>query len=666
MSDLFFFKDDYLIQRTKAALWKAPKQPRFQDQFEIVYTDLPVELASYEELASIVGSACVFDVECYLNYFMVAFKFLEIGKCLVFEHNTYTDDYFDVRQLAWVMEHFCLIGYNSKVYDIPMLQLALTNATCSELYAASGKIIYDDIRVYDFQKKYKLRDPLYNHMDLIEVAPLRGSLKLYAGRLQTRRMQDLPVNPTKPLDEGEVIQVRTYCLNDLDNTELLFKELLPALKLRDEMSKEYKVDLRSKSDAQIAEAVISSELYRVNGIKCERAQISSGRTYRYRLPEFIRYRTPILRNMLEVVTKADFVVDAQGYIDMPQEIGDLKLSVGGCVYRMGIGGLHSSEKTVVHKADEDTLLIDRDVVSYYPSIILNQGLYPSHLGRAFLKVYRTIVERRIAAKNSGNKIVADSLKITINGFFGKLGSKWSVLYAPDLMIQVTVTGQLCLLMLIEMIEDLGVPVVSANTDGVVIKCPKSRYQAVQERITWWEGLTGFQTEESRYKAVYSRDVNNYVAHKDDGHCKVKGCYGERGSAGNSVLSKNPENLICNDAVLALIETGTPIEETIKGCKDIRRFVTIRNVTGGARKSDKYLGKVIRWYYSTEMKGEINRMSTGDKVPNTDGARPLMELPLELPSDIDYQRYINVAQSILYDISYAVEPAKQICLGELFS
>src|ERR1019366_1989440 len=226
------------------------------------------------------------------------------------------------------------------------------------------------------------------------------------------------------------------------------------------------------------------------------------------------------------------------------------------------------------------------------------------------------------------ELASSSLKVTINGSFGKLGSKWSVLYAPDLLIQVTITGQLCLLMLIEMIEDLCIPVVSANTDGVLIACPRSRYAELQARVAWWESLTSFKTEETRYKAVYARDVNNYLAIKETTGdptakslderlgVKAKGCYGERGSAGNSVLAKNPEALICNDAVMQLMVNGTPIEQTIRACKDIRRFVCVRRVTGGARKSNEYLGKVIRWYYSTEMQGEINRATKGDKVPNS--------------------------------------------------
>lgn len=60
-------------------------------------------------------------------------------------------------------------------------------------------------------------------------------------------------------------------------------------------------------------------------------------------------------------------------------------------------------------------------------------------------------------------------KIQINGTFGKTGSPYSVLFAPTMLIQTTITGQLSLLMLIEWHEIYGIPVISANTDGVVIK-----------------------------------------------------------------------------------------------------------------------------------------------------------------------------------------------------
>jgi hypothetical protein len=382
----------------------------------------------------------------------------------------------------------------------------------------------------------------------------------------------------------------------------------------------------------------------------------AGTKFDIQIPEFVKYELPQLQHVLKIMQSAKLTVGSDGTIALPPELEDLKIEIGQCIYRIGIGGLHTSEKQIAHKADADTLLIDKDVASYYPSIILNQHLAPKHLGKSFLKVYREIVNRRLAAKAAGNKLVAESLKITINGTFGKLGNPYSILYS-GLHIQVTLSGQLCLLMLIEFIERSGIPVVSANTDGVVVKCPKNRYNYLEAAVVHWENITGFKTEETRYKAIYSRDVNNYIAVKEDNTIKVKGAYAERGSSGNSVLSKNPEHLICNDAVAALLTKGTPVEKTIRASKDIRRFVTIRNVKGGAEKSGVYLGRAVRWYYSTKIQGTINYRTNGNKVPNTDNAMPLMELPVEFPEDVDYEFYIRKANEILDEIGYNGSPLK---------
>lgn len=298
----------------------------------------------------------------------------------------------------------------------------------------------------------------------------------------------------------------------------------------------------------------------------------------------------------------------------------------------------------MEKENEDFYLIDKDCASYYPSIILTLNLYPKHLGENFLNVYRSIVERRLRAKKAKDKIVADSLKITINGSFGKLGSKYSSLYSPDLLIQVTITGQLALLMLIEMIENQGIPVVSANTDGIVIKCPKSKYDLLEQITRQWEKETNFETEETRYKALYSKDVNNYIAVKLDGSCKTKGAYSKPG------LQKNPTNTICIEAATALIVGNTPVETTIRDCKDVTKFVTCRTVRGGAEKNGIYLGKLVRFYYAKGEQGTINYVVNGHVVPKSDGAKPLMDLE-GFPDDINYDWYVEETNKILTEIAY---------------
>lgn len=245
----------------------------------------------------------------------------------------------------------------------------------------------------------------------------------------------------------------------------------------------------------------------------------------------------------------------------------------------------------------------------------------------------------------------NALKLTINGSFGKLGSKYSSLYSPDLMLQVTISGQLCLLMLIESIELAGILVISGNTDGIIIKCPKNRYENLQLLISQWEFLTKFETEETRYKATYNRDVNNFIIVKEENTCKVKGCYSEVGSALNSKLSKNPDALICSDAVQALLTKNTPIEQTIQACKDITRFISVIKVTGGGEKDGIYLGKTVRFYYAKGIQGCINRVVNGNKVPKTDRACPCQDLPHSFPTNIDYDRYIQITKDILVEIGY---------------
>lgn len=647
----------------------------------------PVEFMTDEELMAVpAGSVFVFDVECYRNFFYVAFKCLANGKFVAFERSPDYD--FPEMKLRWMLWRFCLVGFNSNSYDIPMVELAAKGLSCNELKEASDFIIksgqnYGTKKVtpFDIEKKYRIQIGKYNHIDIFNVCPVNGgvsanpaSLKLYAGRLHAARMQDLPFPESHILTAEDAAIVRPYCCNDLANTELLFNELAPEIKLRMEMSEEYGIDLRSKSDAQVAEAVINSELQKVLGYYPRKPTLAADLVLQYNAPDFISYRSQQLRDMFEVVKNARFYLDGLGSPIMPPELEKLKVKIGSSVYKLGMGGLHSTEKKIAHKATDEIILADNDVESFYPRIILNQRLFPSHLGEAFLQVYNSIVETRIHAKNEAAKAkkagdkagakrwktIADSLKITINGSFGKLGNKYSTLYAPQLMLQVTITGQLVLLMLIEMLEEAGISVISGNTDGIVSKYHKDRHNEVRAIIAEWEKRTNFKTEETRYAAVYSRDVNSYVAVKTESGdaearflderlgVKTKGAYCERGSALNSILSKNPEALICSDAVISFLKNGTPVEKTIKECKDVRRFVSVKNVKGGGEKNGQYLGKVVRWYYPKGEAGYIAYVGSGNKVGKTDGARPVMDLPEELPDDINYEWYINEAVEMLYD------------------
>lgn len=631
-----------------------------------------VEFMTDEELKAVPsGSVFVFDIEVYLNFFYMAFECLDNGKFVAFERSP--DKNFDHNQALWMMRRFCIVGFNSKNFDLPILEYACKGASNLQLYDAVQWIINrtdegEKVTPFAFERKYGVKVGRYNHIDLIEVAPLQGSLKLYAGRLHCDRMQDLPFPPEYVLTQDDAEIVRLYCCNDLENTKLLFEELADDIKLRTEMSEEYGVDLRSKSDAQIAEAVINSELEKVLGYYPKKPKFDDSQVLTYNAPDFVFFQTEELQKTYNVIKNAKFYLDGNGSPIMPKELKNLSVSIGESVYTLGMGGLHSTESSVSHTIEDldGDCIRDNDVASFYPRTILNQRLFPPHLGEAFLIVYDKIVTTRLEAKAKKDKKKANSLKIVINGSFGKLGNKYSTLYAPQLMLQVTITGQLVLLMLIEAVELAGIKVISGNTDGFISKYPKRDHEKLRSIIASWEAYTGYETEETCYSAVYSRDVNNYIAFEVDGGnekarflderlgAKTKGTYSEKGSALNSILSKNPETLICTDAVLQFLKFGKPLRETIEECKDVKRFVSVKNVRGGGEKNGKYLGKVVRWYYAKNEGGCISYVGSGNKVAKSDGARPLMDLPDEFPNDIDYDKYVKEAEDMLFDCGRLVK------------
>lgn len=591
----------------------------------------------------------IVDVEVYRDYFLCMFKDIETGKSAVFE--MFDGQQFNKERVSRLMRDHVTIGFNSNSYDLYIIAAALAGEPCDRLKALSDAIIKSNLPAWRVARDRQVRVPQqWDHIDLIEVAPGQASLKIYGGRLHCKTMQELPIEPDANISPEQRRELRLYCLNDLDTTEALFRKLEPAIKLRAEMGKQYGgIDLRSKSDAQIAEAVIKHELTEMTGKEYRPAKADIGGVVHYVDPRIVRFDSPELRETFERVLKTGFPIGTNGAVRMPDWLAQKRIKIGKTEYQMGIGGLHSCEKSQGIVATADQFLADMDVASYYPSIILKLGLSPAKMGDDFLKVYQSIVTRRLEAKRRGDKLTADTLKICVNGSFGKLGSMYSALYAPELMIQTTITGQFCLLMLIERLEAVGINVVSANTDGIVFLADKVM-SAVLDEITFdWMLETSFELERSDYRAIHSRDVNNYIAVKLDGSTKRKGVFAEPG------LSKNPEFTIVADAMAAYLSKSTPVAETIGACKDITKFVSIRRVEGGGVWRQEYLGKSVRFYYSTEvgLDEQISYAKNKNKVPKTDGARPLMTLPEAFPEDIDVQRYVGLAQEGLKDLGVKV-------------
>jgi hypothetical protein len=618
-------------------------------------------------------AAC--DTECYRDYWSIGFKNLATGKKIILEKYAGLD--LDRDQIRRIIRKFRIYTFNGNFYDLPMIALAMAGASTETLKKANDDLIVYKIGVYKFMDKYNVTLPDYlDHIDLIEVAPgVKLSLKKYGARMNMKRLQELPIDPSEDVGAARRPLMRMYLGNDLDTTGELALNLREEIDVRNEISVEYAVDVRSKSDAQIAETLIAAEVARITGRKPQKPEVRTF-SFKYEPPAFIGFQTPLLQEVFGVVTSTRFFVSGEadppgakkknfGVVRLPQAIKDLNIRIGFTDYTMGIGGLHSKEKRRSYISDEDTIIEDRDVRAYYPRIMLVCGYVPEALGQNFLGVFGKFVNLRDSYKDKAAKLKklgemgeslrykkrSDSFKIVNNGSYGKTGSPWSVLYAPKLMISTTMTGQLSLLMLIEELELRGFSVISANTDGIVTVIPRDRYWLFNAIVFDWECATSFTTEAVRYHGVYSRDVNSYVALPHDyatnpkAEVKRKGLFAKAGLQ----AKHDPTFDICSTAVVEYLMRGADIEDTITNCDDITQFVGVKQVKNGGYDSDgNYLGKMVRWYYGYGERGFIKK-DNGARVAGTTGAVPCMDLPDDFPDDIDYAWYVREAYARLDDI-----------------
>lgn len=586
----------------------------------------------------------IIDCEVYKNYFLLSAMEVESGKVAHFELSQYRA--LNVNALGALMKTRTTISFNGLNFDLYIIVAALRGWTNVQLKTLSDKIIKTNLPGWRIAKDLGLQiPPQWDHIDLIEVAPGRSSLKIYGGRLHQKNLIDLPIEPDATLAAEQMEQIKHYCVNDLETTKTLFNAVKEPIAVRVDMSKQYGVDLRSKSDAQVAEEVIRHELQRMTG-KLYRKPDNPPREFAYKNPQIVSFKSDSLKSIFNRILKTRFSVGATGAVVMPDWLKE-PINIAGRTYQMGIGGLHSQENAQYICAKENELLFEVDVASYYPSIILQQNLAPQTIGKPFLDVYRSLVIRRLKAKKENDHVSNAMLKIAINGSFGKLGSIYSAFYAPDLLIQTTVTGQLCLLMLIEQLTDAGISVVSANTDGIVIHCQKDMYPVVDEITFNWQLQTTYVLEETQYRCIASRNVNNYVAVRKDGKTKGKGCFAKSG------LMKNPDFQIVFDAVAKHVSENVSIEETITTCKDLTKFVSVRRVQGGATWRGEDLGRAVRFYYSTEIPASecIHYKTNSNRVPKSCGAKPVMLLPDRFPDDVNYQPYIDEAYKLLVEIGF---------------
>ena len=598
----------------------------------------------------------IFDTEIFNNCSLFMGRVVENRKLI----KIWLDDPDALADLRDVMESGCtFVSYNGINFDMPIIASWLAGHTQEKTKFIANTIIGHQLKHFQTYKQFKIQAPKADHIDLIEVVPGFVSLKCYMGRMHMPWLKDLPFAHDAIIAPEQREMVEKYCENDLDGTEELFRRMKEPLLMRLRLSKEHQVDLRSKSDAQMAETITNKVLNITQYAKPRESAT-------YTRAAFIKPISQQLEDIIQQIESHTFMIHPKtGKFIFPAFLKK-PIVLGNGKYQMGVGGLHSKhDKSVCKISRCEYLLSDADFQAYYPTLIVQAGLGNPE----FIAFYQTLINMRVNAKEDAKRITAeikatsstpelesalaeakavDSVgKIMINGLFGKLGSSFSKLYSPDLLLAVTIGGQLLVMCLIERVLATGAEIVSANTDGIVIGASPEVFEQVRAVFREYEKLTGFTLEETPYKTYAAKDVNNYIAVKPDRTTKTKGIYAP------VTLSKNPTAPICATAVSKWLAFGSDFMDTIRSAQ-FHEFISVRSVNkeGGGEQGDEHLGRVVRWYYTTDKTlPPISYVENGNKVAKSDGAKACMVMKDKIthPDDLDYMWYylesLKIAKAI---------------------
>jgi hypothetical protein len=333
--------------------------------------------------------------------------------------------------------------------------------------------------------------------------------------------------------------------------------------MREKLSVLYGADLTSASDSKMANLILEHFYTTEIGVDIKDIKYLRTKRENFMLEECIAPNIKFQSNFMKRLHREISNTLVRKETDFKYS---KSIEFGGVHYDMGVGGLHSADFASKFISDESYEIVDADVASFYPSMMIVNKIAPEHLDKeGFIRILKTITEERLKAKKV-DKVKADGLKITINSIFGKLGSETFWLQDAKAMLSVTVSGQLYLLMLIEAFVLNGIQVISANTDGVVCRIPISLKEKYLEICSWWQKETNFQLEYTKYDLYARQDVNNYITKKYDGEIKAKGRF-----LSKIDLKKGYKYPVVPLAMYEYLLNDIPVEETIRNHKNILDF-----------------------------------------------------------------------------------------------
>ena len=598
----------------------------------------------------------VYDIETYPNFFQALFFNGERGV-----------EFLSGQNLASFVcdKNKILVGYNSLGFDDMVIRAILDGTVKNEKGAFDfAQWIINHNRETERQTFNKFRyakKHWYKSADLSiffqddESGRAKSSLKDLAIRLGWKKIQNHPYHFTSHLTAAQMDEVREYCKNDVLITAKLWNALSDRFELRIALEEKYNVDVFECSNAQISEKILATEYSRITKVDQNQLRRMSTRRQKISLSEIIPanicFKDTGLQRVLNELKEITILADSDGKFDR-SEIKRV-IDYAGIQLDLGSGGIHSKDKAGTFEASETEKIIDADVTSFYPSIIINNGIHPGHLTSQWTNILKSLRDLRVEAKDQNDELTSEALKIVINSAYGKAGNKYSFMHDPQLLLSTTVTGQLVILTLIEKIHECGCKVISANTDGVTAIVPdylEEKYYAVCQS---WVEESGYNLEFANYQKYVRNDVNNYIAIYESGKAKKKGAFDQ-----GNLFKKNDGNIIPK-SIEEFVKFGTPVEQTIRQNSNILDFCYSYKATKNFKVlyQDAQQQKTNRFYRSKQghalirerVAGITKTSKIGDKAQVSNAEKVVLcnDLVEELPTDIDYDFYIQKAKEILY-------------------
>lgn len=599
-----------------------------------------------------------YDIEIYRNYFLACFKQHGEKNYITFELSETKNEIEKLKDfLRKLNNDTYLIAFNSKHFDDVLLNYILKHEKVSTeaLKELSDAIIHED---YESFKEYRSKNAwisvdLFLYWSKMLRLSKKLSLKSLAVAINHPKIQELPYKPEQILTLEQQEEVKTYCYNDVEIVIALTEKLKDKISLRKEYSKKLNnTNMFSYDDIKLGLAVIDFKLRRANfksiydykpdlSIFYKKIKLSSI------IFDKIKFQTKEFNKVLDFYKNLEIFPKGDKF--------NYRFTYNNKTYSLGQGGLHSEESPEIFNNNKEFILTERDVISYYPNLLIRNNLCPPQFPKQFINIYENIYDERAIAKQTGDKLTNETNKLALNGFTGLLKNKFSPACAPIVNLSITINGQLSLLMLIEDANLNGIEVFAANTDGVVFKLKEDQIDLLNEICSKWEKIHDLELEETRYNSFFKRDINNFLAFTDKGKVKSKGIF----SVEKPIIDAQ-DFLIIPKAIQNYFLKGIPIEETLYNEKNIYLFCASFKVA-----------KTYHVIYDRKIQQQLNRFYPSLKghflfKKKIDTERNLEHLLTDSPvilfnnyvehSDIkdyniNYKFFINKCNDIINELSY---------------